>query len=152
MSFYSQYEKVCAAQGIDPCSQRAADMFGVTRATISIWNSKNKAPKGDTVRVIADQLGVSADYLLERTDNPTDYTNPDLIAELSGPVLDAFDGDVEKALKFQNAVAADAKAEKHYVQSLYDRLDAVDKVRVEAYIEGILTGDKYTRKEKTNAS
>lgn len=146
MRFYDQYAQICNKQGIEPCSQKAADMFGVTRATISKWNSRNKAPMGETVRLIADALGVSADYLLCRTDDPTDYSNPDLIAEVAGPVLNEFDGNVEKAVAFQKAAAADAKAERERrprILDLYERLDATDRIRVEAYIEGMLTGDKY---------
>lgn len=146
MRFYDQYAQICCKQGIEPCSQKAADMFGVTRATISQWNNRNKAPMGETVRLIADALGVSTDYLLCRTNDPTDYSNPDLIAEVSGPVLDEFDGDVEKAVAFQKAVSADAKAEREkrpHILDLYERLDATDRIRVEAYMEGMLTGDKY---------
>ena len=81
MRFYDQYEQICNKKGIEPCSQLAAEMFGVTRATISQWNSRNKAPKGETVRIIADALGVSTDYLLGRTNNPTDYSNPNSVAD-----------------------------------------------------------------------
>lgn len=146
MRFYDQYARICDERGIEPCSQKAADMFNVTRATISQWNSRDKAPKGETVKVIADVLGVSSDYLLGRTDDPTDYTNPDLIAEVAGPVLDEFNGDVEKAVKFQAAVAADVKVERAkrpYILTLYEKLDSNDRMRVEAYIEGMLTADKY---------
>lgn len=154
MRFFDQYARICNERGIEPCSQRAASMFGVTRSIISQWNRKNKVPMGETVRTIADALGVSTDYLLCRTDDPTDYTNHDLIAEVAGPVLDEFNGDVEKAVAFQNAVAEDVKKEKTYprILDLYNKLDTTDRIRVEAYIEGILTGDKYTsenRRKKT---
>lgn len=146
MRFYDQYARICDKQGIEPCSQKAAEMFGVTRATISQWNSRDKAPMGETVRIIADALGVSTDYLLCRTNDPTDYSNPDLIAEVAGPVLDEFNGDAEKAVAFQNAVAEDVKAERNRrprILDLYEKLDPTDRIRVEAYIEGMLTGDKY---------
>lgn len=144
MGFYDNYAKICAQKGIEPCSQRAADMFGTTRATISTWNTKGTTPKGETVAVIATTLGVSTDYLLGRTDDPTDYSDPELIAALSGPVLDNFDGDVKKAAAFQKAAATDAlKDQQPRILQLFNRLDQMDKVRVEAYIEGILTGDKY---------
>lgn len=146
MSFYERYEAICIKRELDPCSQAAADKFGVTRATISTWKSKNTTPKGDTVAAIADAFGISSDYLLGRTDDPTDYSDPDLIAELSGPVLDHFDGDVKKALDFQKAVEADVKKERinrPKILDLYDRLDDIDRARVEAYIDGMLTGPKY---------
>lgn len=81
MRFYDQYERICNKKGIEPCSQSAAEMFNVTRATISQWNSRNKAPKGETVRIIADALEVSTDYLLGRTNDPTDYSNKNFITE-----------------------------------------------------------------------
>ena len=71
MNFYDRYTAICTEKGIEPCSQKAAEAFGVTRATISVWNKKNTAPKGETVKVIADALGVSCDYLLGRTEDPT---------------------------------------------------------------------------------
>lgn len=144
MKFFEQYAQICDKQGIEPCSQKAADMFGVTRSTISQWKSRDKAPMGETVKLIADKLGVSTDYLLCRTNDPTDYSNPDLIAKVGGPILDKFSGDI--------AVANYANKEKEktpYILNLYNQLDTTDRIRVEAYIEGILTGDKYTRKKTT---
>ncbi|MDE7223500.1 MAG: helix-turn-helix domain-containing protein [Acetatifactor sp.] len=88
MRFYDQYEKIRNKKGIEPCSQLAAEMFGVTRATISQWNSRDKVAKGETVRIIADALGVSADYLLGRTNNPTDYTNPNTAANKDETIPD----------------------------------------------------------------
>lgn len=35
-----------------------------------------------------------------------------------------------------------------HVQSLYDRLDATDQARLEAYAEGMLTSDKYRAQAK----
>ena len=154
MKFYDRYASICEEQGIEPCSQKAAEMFNVTRSTISQWNSRDKAPKGETVRLIADELGISADYLLGRTDDPTDYSNPDLLAELAGPILDEFNGDVQKALQFQAAVAADVRresAQKPRILDLYERLDDSDRIRVEGFIEGLLTNDKYKAKEKRTA-
>lgn len=54
MKFYDNYALACYKQGIEPCSQRAAEMFGVTKAAISQWNSRDKAPMGETVRIIAE--------------------------------------------------------------------------------------------------
>lgn len=150
MTFYERYAKLCGQRGIEPCSQKAADMFNTTRATISTWRKTKAIPRGETVKLIADELGVSTDYLLNRTDDPTDYTNPDLVASFVGPITDHFDGDVQKTATFQKAVAADVKEDVNNTYSrivdLYGQLDNIDKVRVESYIEGILTGDKYKKK------
>lgn len=141
MGFYEQYEKICESRGVPPCSKKAADLFGVTKSTISQWKIRNKAPIGDTVKVIADYFGVSTDYLLGRTDDPTNYSNPDLLAEMAGSVLDGFDG---AALR----ESANLLSKKSRIEDLYDQLDATDRIRVEAYIEGILTGDKYRNRKK----
>ena len=149
MTFFERYSDLCTQRGLEPCSQYAADMFGVTRATISTWGKKNATPRGETVALIADEMGVSTDFLLGRTDDPTDYTNPDLVAELAGAVMDHFDGDVKKTAAFQQAVAEDVKKEQEQthtrIMQLYNRLDEIDRVRVESYIEGILTGEKYKK-------
>lgn len=78
MAFYERYALICAEKGIDPCSEKTAQMLGVTRATISQWGRKNTAPKGETVAVIADKLNVSADYLLGRTDCSDDVKDDSL--------------------------------------------------------------------------
>ncbi len=154
MDFYTRYAQICSERGIDPCSQKAAELFGVTRATISTWNKKGSAPKGETVKMIADALEVSADYLLGRTDDPTDYTNGDLIASVAGPVLDHFDGDVKKALAFKAAVDADALAEKNQtpkIIKLYNMLDDEDRIKVEGVIQGLLLADKYKNQQQNLA-
>lgn len=148
MEFFDRYLDLCNKRNLQPMSQKAADMFGVTRATITAWSKNKTVPKGDTVALIADALGVSTDYLLGRTEDPADYSNPDLIAELAGPVLDALGGDVKKAAAFQRAVAQDVSQEggqatQPRILALYYQLDAIDQVRVEAYIEGVLSTDKY---------
>ncbi len=153
MDFYVRYAQICSERGIDPCSQKAAELFGVTRATISTWNKKGSAPKGETVKMIADALEVSADYLLGRTDDPTDYTNRDLIASVAGPVLDHFDGDVKKALAFKAAVDANAleKNQTPKITKLYNMLDDEDRIKVEGVIQGLLLADKYKNQQQNLA-
>jgi transcriptional regulator with XRE-family HTH domain len=150
MDFFDRYKQLCTAQDILPNSQRAADMFGVTRATITSWGKNKNTPKGDTLVRIADAFGVSVDYLLGRVDDPVDYENPALQAELAGEALEALGGDIKKAAAFQQAVAEDVRREKATQQAgtpriltLWAQLDLMDQVRVEAYIEGMLAADKY---------
>lgn len=122
MSFFERYAATCTEHGIEPCSQRAADLFGISRSTISSWNTKNTFPKGETVAAIADALGVSADYLLGRTDNPIDYAN-------SAPVMEDVSRDYMGAIP-------------DFV-SKFRMLDDVDKAKAEAYLDGLLSADKY---------
>lgn len=122
MSFFERYAATCTEHGIEPCSQKAADLFGISRSTISSWNTKNTFPKGETVAAIADALGVSADYLLGRTDDPIDHVN-------SAPVVE--------------------DAPRDYIGAVPDfvtkfrMLDDVDKAKAEAYLDGLLSADKY---------
>ena len=122
MCFFERYAATCTEHGIEPCSQRAADLFGISRSTISSWNTKNTFPKGETVAAIADALGVSADYLLGRTDNPIDYAN-------SAPVVEDVSRDYMGAIP-------------DFV-SKFRMLDDVDKAKAEAYLDGLLSADKY---------
>jgi transcriptional regulator with XRE-family HTH domain len=122
MSFFERYAATCTEHGIEPCSQRAADLFGISRSTISSWNTKNTFPKGETVAAIADALGVSADYLLGRTDNPIGYAN-------SAPVVEDVSRDYMGAIP-------------DFV-SKFRMLDDVDKAKAEAYLDGLLSADKY---------
>ena len=126
---------------------------GTNRGTISMWNKKGSTPNGDMVAAIADALEVSADYLLGRTDDPTDYSNGDLIANVAGPILDHFDGDVKKALAFKAAVDADALAERNTpnVIKLSNMLDSEDKIKIEGVIQGLLLADKYKNQQQNLA-
>lgn len=150
MNFFDRYLQLCEANNLLPRSEKAAKMFGVTRATITSWDKNQSIPKGDTLIHIADAFGVSVDYLVGRTDDPVDYSNPDLQAELAGAAMDALGGDPKKALAFQQAVAQDAASDPGPRQTatpriltLWNQLDLMDQVRVEAYIEGMLATDKY---------
>ena len=60
MGFYERYEKICVLRGLQPCSRRAAELFNVTRATISACKRNANAPKGETVALIAEMLGVKS--------------------------------------------------------------------------------------------
>ena len=113
MNFFERYAAACSKRGIIPGSQRAADLFGVTRSVISIWKTKNKVPSADTVAKIAQALNVSSDYLLCLTedDTPLDANRPD-------------------------------------VTVLYERLDEVDRGKVDGFIQGLLIQEKYTTGQK----
>ena len=54
-------------------AHETAKKFGVANATITYWGKRGNVPKGDTIVAMADFFGVSADYLLCRTDDETDY-------------------------------------------------------------------------------
>lgn len=147
MTFFERYSDICVQQGIEPCSQRAADLFGTTRATISTWGKNNSTPRGETVRQIADGLRVSTDYLLGRTEDPTDYARTGSAPQQPAPVPDV---DIMPK-PATNDADTDLSREEQRILRLFGRLDAIDRVRVESYIEGILTGDKYKNAEESLA-
>ena len=153
MTFFERYTELCLQRGYKPGSEQAAQALGTNRGTISAWRTSERPPKTEYLVVIADVYGVSTDYLLGRTDDPTDYTNPELLAELAGPQLDAFDGDARKAVAFQKAVETDAKREKirqatPLLDALYDQLDDADRGKVEGFAQGLLSQDKYAVRKK----
>ena len=132
MSFYDRYAAICRERGLDPCSQRAPKLFGTNRAIISIWGTKGTTPKGDTVAIIASALNVSADYLLGRTDDPTDWSNA---RNHKGSV--------------SSGVVMDTVEDK--VSTLFSQLDDIDQQKAMAYIEGLLSADKYGATKKRRA-
>lgn len=131
MSFFDRYSAICKERGLDPCSQRAAELFGTNRATISIWGTKGTTPKGDTVATIASALNVSADYLLGRTDDPTDWSNS---KNRKGGVSSTAKDTVENK-----------------ISTLFSQLDDIDQQKAMAYIEGLLSADKYGATKKRRA-
>ena len=145
MTFWERYEKLCLDSGYKPGSEQAAQVLGTNRGTISAWKKSGNPPTYELLIKIADAYAVSTDYLLGRTDDPIDYTNPELIAELAGAQLDALGGDVKKAVALQRATAEDVRREAtpKGVQ-LYAQLDEIDRGKAEGYMQGLLSQDKYT--------
>ena len=153
MTFYELLESLCKDKGFStPISDNVGAFIGVTKQTIAHWKKTGKTPTGDSVVKVADAFHVSTDYLLGRTDDPTDYSDPDLIAALAGPQLDEFQGDVKKALALQRAIEDDVRMEKETAAAatqpskgvlLYGQLDAMDKGMAEGYMQGLLAQSKY---------
>lgn len=151
--FFDRFKALCDEKGVSPT--RATQEAGISKGSLAYWKARYKQgidanPGSESARALANYFGVSVDYLLERTDDPTDYSRPDLIAGISKPVLDHFDGDVRRAINFERAVQNDAQMETAKVSgqvpkilTLYQQLDDMDKARVEAYITGLLAADKY---------
>lgn len=123
MTFFDRYEKLCLARGYKPGSQQAAEAIGTNRGTVSAWKTSGSPPKTEYLVAIADVYGVSVDYLLCRTDDPTDYTK-------AGSDAAAKTG--REGVKPTPAGVA-----------LYNRLDAADKGKAEAFMQGLLAQDTY---------
>lgn len=131
MSFYERYEKLAKEYGLLPISEDAAKKINVQRATISVWKRDNKIPTPKILIDIANAYGVSTDYLLCRTDDPTDYTR------ITG----------QDKLTAAQKIATQAEEEAEYFSSMYMSLDEIDRAKVQAYIEAKLDDEKYSRKK-----
>ena len=59
---YTFYEKVCKEKGLR--NSDVSKATGVSKQTLSDWKKRNSTPKAETLKRIADYLGVSVDYLL----------------------------------------------------------------------------------------
>lgn len=51
--------------------QKLADMLGVSRSTVAMWEISTNEPDNDTLSRLADLFGVTVDYLLGRDDSPS---------------------------------------------------------------------------------
>lgn len=121
MDFYSRYEELCRKRGIEPCSQKAAEALGTSRALISNWKKGTK-PNLQFARAAADMLHTTTDYLLGRVDDPADY---------SDRPKDPF------------AVPSE-------LSSLLSQLDQADVEKVIVFTRGLLAGDKYQKSEESS--
>ena len=61
-----------------------ASEMGVSFASLSAWSTGNKAPRADSVLLLASYFGVSTDYLLGLTDAPTTDANLRGVADFTG--------------------------------------------------------------------
>ena len=102
-------------------SQRtaAADLH-ISQALLSHYENGAREPGLDFVCRACDYYGVSADYLLGRTADPTDYARKG-----SGKVVPI-------------------RAAEPAIIKLYSRLDSADRMKAEGVIQGMLMQDKYT--------
>lgn len=146
MAFYDRLDAICRARGLQTGSQAVADMFGTTRASIAIWHTRGLTPKGDTVASAADAFGVSADYLLGRTDTPTDYTKvyPEILNMLAEYQTQSrgtrMTTDKVKALseaERRSAIMSSFSKEEVELLDGFNVLDDVKKTKLLAYLEGL---------------
>lgn len=124
MTFYERYERLAVAAGVKPVSDDAAKKIGVTKSAISVWKKNGKTPLPETVKKVAIAYDASPDYLLGLTDDPT-------------PKVHSVLANKEAATLSQDPLF-----------KLIDRLDDVDRIKAEAYLEGLLAADKYQKKRR----
>lgn len=62
------YKKLRKTRGLSQI--QLADRLGLSQTTVSQWETERTTPDVKMIAVLCDFYGVSADYLLGRTDNP----------------------------------------------------------------------------------
>lgn len=156
--FYDRFVELCKDAGITPTA--ASREIGFSKGSVSYWKHKHAEgvdamPDPRTAAKIATFFHVSVDYLLGRVDDPIDYEDPDLAADQSPSVLEHFGGDVRSSVEFQRAVASDVDREKERLftdlTSRFWHLDPLDQGKVLAYMDGLLSADKYSAASKKDA-
>lgn len=60
--------------------------------------------KMPVIEAIASALCVNPDWLIGNTDDPIDYEDGDLLASIPLSYIELFDGDIEKAYRYMQAV------------------------------------------------
>ena len=121
MSFFDRYNALCEARGIKPAADSTTKPLGISRAHVTQWKQHGYVPNAKTLILIADVFNVSIDYLLGRTDDPTDYSkiHTDKIPPIS---YSASNEDIRTKVLI----------------SRYERLRPVDRERVDNLMIGLL--------------
>ena len=123
MAFFDRYKACCDEMGVSTHSEVLANLWGVSKGSISGWKKYGIAPKQAELVKIADYFHVSTDYLLERTDDKTDFSKgqPDQ-AKTGIKILD-----------------------------MYLNLDDEDRKKAESFIDYLLSNEKYQVMQHTQA-
>lgn len=87
----------------------------VPTVSVSHFETGHRFPNAETLRRIADALGVSADYLLGRAKEPG-----------GNDVLDAVDPEIAVLFRRFQGMSAEAREQ---VKRLFETVDAMDKKR-----------------------
>jgi transcriptional regulator with XRE-family HTH domain len=127
--------------------EELAAEIGVNRSSVGKWeNSPLAVPSDEVIVDIAAYFAVSVDFLLCYTDDPTDYENPDFIAEAYGgqykSLLEAHDGDEVVAGRgwheMKLAEADDAKQEEVLRSLAMEYSYAIPEEAIKRALYGVL--------------
>lgn len=118
--FWNRYTALCRSKGYHHNSQDTANILHVTKGTITSWKTRGTMPKGETLAYMAEWLGTTSDYLLGLTDDPSRPGSTPSQDQLSR---------IPTWIRY------------------YCALDDTDRLRVMAYMEGMLEREKYRAEE-----
>ena len=108
---YNRIERLCAQNKVTITAMCRES--GASRASLSdLKVGRKQSLSADTLDKIANYFSTTVDYLLGRTDDPTDYDDGDVLAEIPLSYVEACDGDMRRARALMLAVDEDALNEK----------------------------------------
>lgn len=82
-----------------------AQMSGFSPTAIAHWETGTRDPKGSSLKRLADSLGVSIDYLVMRSDDPTPIESPESPRVLFiEQVMKMSDNDFEKVKSYYDFI------------------------------------------------
>lgn len=101
-----------------------ANELGVSRSTIYRYESSEISNIGiDKIEPLARVLHTTPEYLMGWTEDPIDYSDGDLIAEIPGCYVEACEGDIKHAYAMMQAVDKDNRGT-HVKESCANRIRA----------------------------
>lgn len=68
-----------------------ADMLGLSRPTVSLYESGERIPDAVTLKIIAEKCNVSADYLLGLREDPTTDRDVQFVSDYTGLAAEAVE-------------------------------------------------------------
>lgn len=159
MSFANNLKLLRKEKGIT--QEQLADMLAVSRQAVSKWESDNGYPETDKLLMIAKELGVSLDYLMDNTPSQDSIEgNTEIITESENKLMiTMFDGSQAVnclSVKYSK-ISFPAKNEPAYILQAVDRVgffgahtvvlgwyeDEISvKKELDAIIEAMNRGDK----------
>lgn len=79
--------------------QELADDLGISKSSVNMYERGEREPGLDLLEAIADFFNVNLDYLMGKSNDPINYDDDILIANIPEEIVRHFDGDIKKAYK-----------------------------------------------------
>lgn len=121
-----------------------AEMLGKARSTIYRYESDEVMDMPITVlEPLANALSTTPAYLMGWTNDPINYDDEALIAELPTEIIKHFDGDIKKAYAVQKAIESDANDESdiRMVARKMKDMSIADRKRLLKLIDAMFSDD-----------
>lgn len=79
--------------------QELANELKTSKSSINMYERGEREPGLDMLEAIADFFNVNLDYLMGKSNDPINYEDDELIANIPEEIVRHFDGDIKKAYK-----------------------------------------------------